>query len=154
MPEILFQLQFVKFKSKYLFNCHELLIAYSSISLNTLMPQQNGRHFADNIFKCISLTGKSSIFIHISLNLFLWVNPLHAKFFRGNKNIYLYFMSLLHINMAQVVEIFPQVRQEPTNSPKSISWVLMSWQRKELGHQQSWYWLCWTKLIWFLHIKG
>ena len=41
-------------------------------------------------------------------------NPLHAKFFRGNKNIYLHFMLFLHIDMTQVVEILPQVRQELT----------------------------------------
>ena len=49
----------------------------------------------------------------------LWeVNPLHAKFFRKSKNIYMYlqFMSFLHIHMIQVVEIFPQVRQGPTYS--------------------------------------
>ena len=28
--------------------------------------------------------------------------------FRGNKNMYLHFMSLLHIDMMQVVKIFPQ----------------------------------------------
>ena len=31
-------------------------------------------------------------------------NPLHAKFFRGNINIYLHFVSFLHIDMTQVVE--------------------------------------------------
>ena len=41
-----------------------------------------------------------------SLNL----NPLHATFFRRNKNIHLHFMSLLHIDMTQVVGILPQVR--------------------------------------------
>ena len=40
------------------------------------------------------------------------LNSLHAKFFRGNKNIYLYFMSFLHIDMTQVFEILAQVRQE------------------------------------------
>ena len=30
----------------------------------------------------------------------------------------------------------------------------MSWWHKEPGHQQSWYWLFWTKLIQFLHVKG
>ena len=30
----------------------------------------------------------------------------------------------------------------------------MFWRCKEPGHQQPWYWLCWTKLILFLHIKG
>ena len=43
----------------------------------------------------------------------LKLNPLHAKFFRGNRNIYLHFMSFLHINKAQVVEIPPRVRQGP-----------------------------------------
>ena len=44
------------------------------------------------------------------------LNPLRAKFFRGNINIYLHLLSLLHIDMTQVVEILPQVRQEPTYS--------------------------------------
>ena len=39
------------------------------------------------------------------------VNPLRAKFFREIINIYLHFMSFLHINKAQVVEIPPSVRQ-------------------------------------------
>ena len=38
------------------------------------------------------------------------VFPLHAKFLRANKNIYLHFMLLFHIDMTQVVEILTQVR--------------------------------------------
>ena len=38
------------------------------------------------------------------------VNPLRAKFFRGNINIYLHFVSFLHIDTTQVVEILPQIR--------------------------------------------
>ena len=41
------------------------------------------------------------------------VNPLRAKFFRGNINIYLHFMSLLHIDVTHVLEILPQVRPGP-----------------------------------------
>ena len=37
-------------------------------------------------------------------------NPLHANFFRVNINIYLHFMSLLHIDTTQVVGTLPQVR--------------------------------------------
>ena len=37
---------------------------------------------------------------------------LYMLFFGANKNIYLHFMSFLHIDMTQVVEILPQVRQE------------------------------------------
>ena len=44
------------------------------------------------------------------------VNPLRAKFFRGNINMYLHFVSFLHIDKTQVVEILPQIRQEPTYS--------------------------------------
>ena len=44
------------------------------------------------------------------------VNPLRAKFFRGNINIYLHFVSFLHIDTTQVVEIRSQIRQEPTFS--------------------------------------
>ena len=46
----------------------------------------------------------------------LLLNPLHAKFYRGNINIYLHFVSFLHIDIMQVVDIFPQIRQEPTYS--------------------------------------
>ena len=42
------------------------------------------------------------------------VNPLRAKFFRGNINIYLHFVSFLHIDRTQVVEILPEIRQEPS----------------------------------------
>ena len=42
--------------------------------------------------------------------------PLRAKFFRGNINIYLHFVSFLHIDTTQVVAILPQIRQEPTYS--------------------------------------
>ena len=41
-----------------------------------------------------------------------WVNLLHAKFFRGNINIYIHFMSLLHIDMTQLVKILALVRQD------------------------------------------
>ena len=37
-------------------------------------------------------------------------------FFRGNINIYLHFVSFLHIDTTQVVEILPQIRQESTYS--------------------------------------
>ena len=49
---------------------------------------------------------------------FVWgsINSLRAKFFRGNMSIYLHFMSFLHTNKTQVVEIPPRVRQGPAYS--------------------------------------
>ena len=41
------------------------------------------------------------------------INPLRAKFFSGNKNIYSHSVSFRHIDITQVDEIRPQVRQEP-----------------------------------------
>ena len=38
------------------------------LCLNTLRPRQNGRHFPDNIFKCIFLNDNVCILIKISLN--------------------------------------------------------------------------------------
>ena len=38
------------------------------------------------------------------------INPLRAKFVRVNINMYLHFMSFIHINMAQVLKILPQIR--------------------------------------------
>ena len=47
----------------------------------------------------------------------LWgLNPLRATFFREDINIYLHFVSYLHIDTTQVVEILSQIRQEPTYS--------------------------------------
>ena len=43
-------------------------------------------------------------------------NPLRAKFFRENINIYLHFMSFLYIYKTQVVEIPPWVKQGPAYS--------------------------------------
>ena len=66
---------------------------------------------------------------------------LYVLFFlRKNINIYSHFMSFFHTNETQVVEIPPRVRQGPAYSTLSISWLLMSWRRKEPGHQQPWYW--------------
>ena len=38
------------------------------------------------------------------------------------------------------LKILPQIRPGPTYSTYCISWLLMSWRRKEPGHQQPCYW--------------
>ena len=87
------------------------------------------------IWQIIGEKDSGSVFNHQDLN------PLRAKFFRGNINIYLHFVSFLPIDTTLVVEILPQIRQEPIYFTEWISWLLMSWRRKEPGHQQPWYWL-------------
>ena len=41
------------------------------------------------------------------------INSLHAKFFKSI-NMYLLSISVLHIDLAQVIEILPHVRQDST----------------------------------------
>ena len=51
--------------------------------VNTLSPWQNGRQFADDIFKCIFLKENLKILITISLDLFLRVQlPILQHWFR------------------------------------------------------------------------
>ena len=44
------------------------------------------------------------------------INPLRAKFFRENINIYLHFVSFPYIGTVQVIEILSQITQEHTYS--------------------------------------
>ena len=64
---------------------------------------------------------------------YLFLNPLHAKFFRRNINICLQFMSFLRNDMTQVVEILLQVRQGPNHFIYWILWLLMSWDARSQG---------------------
>ena len=45
----------------------ELTCCCGAISVNTLRPRQNGRHFADDIFKCLFVNENVRISIKISL---------------------------------------------------------------------------------------
>ena len=67
-------------------------------------------------FHCMGSLNGSVMDITFLLSLTFILNPLRIKFFRGNINIYLHFVSFLHIDATQVVEILPQIRQEPTYS--------------------------------------
>ena len=59
----------------------------------------------------VAMQDKQDLLIHTE-----GFNPLRAKFSRGTINIYLHFVSFLHIDVTQVFEILPQIRQEPTYS--------------------------------------
>ena len=48
------------------------------IAINTLRLRQNGRHFTDNIFKCIFLNENFRILIRFSLK-FVLKGPIHNK---------------------------------------------------------------------------
>ena len=48
-----------------------------------------------------------------AVSVSVMINLLHAKFFTGNINMYLHFVSFLHIDTTQVVEILPQTRTYP-----------------------------------------
>ena len=50
---------------------HPQFVCHSLVTLNTLRPRQNGRHFPDDIFKCIFLNENVLISIEISLKFVL-----------------------------------------------------------------------------------
>ena len=61
----------LKFRNGQVISSHTLLgvwlLIHAGIKVNTLRPRQNGRHFADDIFKCIFLNENFWIPIKISL---------------------------------------------------------------------------------------
>ena len=78
--------------------------------------------------------------VYGSINHSSWlINSLHAIFFRGNKHVFTF-----HV-------IPPRWYAKDCWNPSlhktrtyiftwSLSWLLMSWRRKEPAHQQPWYW--------------
>ena len=85
---------------------------------------------------------------------YIYTNRLRAKFFIENKSIFLHLLSFHHIDSTHVVEMFDQVRQELLHiSTYPISWVRMSWRRKEPVHQQPWYLICWSEVIQSPHVN-
>ena len=85
----------------------EQLISNQSAKLDNLMEKLSGSTEKELLATLIDM---------VSVVAVNQVNPLRAKFFRGKINIYLHFVSFLHIDTTQVVEIIPQIRQEPTYS--------------------------------------
>ena len=59
-------MKFVTFYYDWTYCCWPL-ITWSAIAYNTTRPRQHGRHFADNIFKCIFLNENAWTLIAISL---------------------------------------------------------------------------------------
>ena len=55
----------INFHQAITFVCHDMAIIDKHV--NTLRPRQNGRHFPDDIFKCIFLDENVLILIKISL---------------------------------------------------------------------------------------
>ena len=74
-------------------------------------------HHHLHCFLCVtSHVDLQVMIINLTLYLLDCFDPLRAKLFRGNINIYLYFMSLLHIDMTHVLKILPRARPGPTYS--------------------------------------
>ena len=75
---------------------------------------------------------------------------LYVLSFRGNINMYLHFMSLLHIAMTRAVEILPFVRQGSIYPiRKSKDYVYGIWVYKVLGIWKGYYRV--KKITSFMH---
>ena len=118
----------------------EILDAHMLVSYHLVQCWAWGCTIQEKYFKLKHLFQLSNHFKFLRRARRKVFNHLRVKCLRENINIYLHFMSFLRTNRTQVVEIPPRVRQGPAYSTLSISWLLMSWRRKEPGHQQPWYW--------------
>ena len=90
-----------------------LKIIYLKFHLNLPGANELNIYGTDALWE---LCNKSITRFMKDINGYTMFNPLRAKFFRGNINIYLHFVSFLHIDTTQVVEIPPQIRLERTYS--------------------------------------
>ena len=72
----------------------------SGTTFNSSLPEQNGRHFADDIFKCIFVNEKFGILIRISLK-FVAKGPI------GNKSALVQVMAWHRIGDKLFPELMP-----------------------------------------------
>ena len=90
------------------------LLIYVALYIRGLTISIESLHFFDLMLIDEHPSFQSLSSIWKDFNYPCTLNPLRAKFFRRNINIYLHFVSFLHIDTTQVVEIPLQIRQEPT----------------------------------------
>ena len=50
--------------------CWYMFVGFNNGCIISSLPEQNGRHFADDIFRCIFMNEKSGIFVKVSFNFF------------------------------------------------------------------------------------
>ena len=130
--------------------CRQFCSGLTMLTLNTLRPRQNGRHFADDMFKCIFLNENVWIPIKISLTfvpegrinnipalvqIMAWRRP-------GNKPLSEPMMVSFPTHICVTRPQWVNVRGSSyLGLTSSISWLLMPWLLTLPGHQQPWYWL-------------
>ena len=68
------------------------------------------------------------------------INPLRAKYFIGNRTYICISCQLFYIDMPQVFGILPRERPRLAYFTYPMSELLMTWRRKEPGHQKPCYW--------------
>ena len=68
-------------------------------------------------------------------------NPCRAESILGIIKTHLYFLSYLNTAKSQEVKIIVRTRQGPIYPAYSVSWLVMTWQRKNQGTstEQLWY---------------
>ena len=124
--------------------------------LNTLRPRQNGRHFADDIFKCICLNENARISLKISLKfvpkvrindipalvqIMAWLRP-------GDKPLSEPMMgnSLTHICVTRPQWVYhsPEARMGQLAGPASVEvmCIFIRSPEERVGHMDGRMWIC------------
>ena len=94
-------------------------VVWSEVCLLTVFKCQSRKYTKPNLIINVHADSTSHNSAKPSVGTMLMgklIFLLRAKFFRGNINIYLHFVSFIHIDMIQVLKILPQVREGPTHS--------------------------------------
>ena len=106
----------------YKYSCKHISLVYMEIwlthaILSSTGPDEDQQTYMLSIYQ---LSYGTLLWFVLFMSIFssdgamAYVNPLRAKYFKGNINIYLHFVSLLHIDMTQVLKTLPRVRPGPT----------------------------------------
>ena len=123
-------------------SCGEFIASLMIQALNENAESKNYYNYR-NVYSYIVIVLCLSIgFLSFPKNALYFYTFLtfYFKYFNKDINLYLQFLSFLHIDMTQVVENLPHVTQVPALFTSSVWLLLMAWRRKEPGQLKPWYW--------------
>ena len=109
---------------QHVWRCRAVIFSVNG-RCNIMVTEQNATHFWRVVHHIV--------WIYLLVK-FLPKSNLRDLFLGGNINIYSQCRSFIHIELARVIEIFPQIRHERTNSTLLTSWMLKFWRSNESGY--------------------
>ena len=138
-------------RPSYLYDVNPILVRRCIHMETAPRFSQNGWHLI--LLSVPTLTSDSNETINEGFWICIWpyLSTVMLYLIFGNTKTVLHVRSFFKTEMAQV---FVTVHHGSLYPPCSISWLLMAWRHKELGHQQLWYWNNYPRLFRFQQQKA